>query len=659
MGGRKKGSKNATSDDVHKFRHYVDKQGLSIKEASRRVGKSESWGKKLNAASKQAPKAESGLPEPKTYAELDGGVKDCLKDFNLFREVFLCRSTNAWGKDAANRSVEMLQDKSEITFAVVNVAPGVGKSTLFTHDIPAWLICGGGVEDPEAGRALRILLGHRSEEKAEEYVTLLRRFFELQNPYWDRHQKRTAELTPALAFGRFKPLRVMGDDYPWRNKAFTVAQIGDRELHSKEPTVQAAGAGTQYVGSRLDYYVWDDLVTKDNSSKAEISEALASKFEDEAEARLEPGGVGLLVGHRFSNLDLYRNRLDRTYFDEAGVEHRIYEHIVYPAHFDDLCDGNHRQWDGADEYGHGCLLDEARLPWQRLEQAQSNSGYNTVFQQRDADQESILVQREWIDGGTDPTGYVAPGCYDEDRGFNEWPTESRELFDYVTVDPSTSNFWAVEWWAVDPSSERRYLIYGTRRKMQAGEWLQWDAEQGRHVGLMEELQQRSIKLGHPIGLWIVEQVSAYKYLFQFQHFDSWRQKYPDVEVIAHETQGNKADPEFGVEGLLPMLYKTARKRLPRKPGDFEARTYVQHKIRELTTYPFARTDDTVLCDWFGENNMPRILDLARRRRRSGKMAEGLKLPPYLEKQRKHERSLSDDEEDEEAAWMRKALGFST
>lgn len=656
MGGRKKGSKNATSDEIRKFRNFVDKQGLGIKEAARRVNKSESWGRKVNAASKQAPKAESGLPEPKTFAELDGGVKDTLKDFNLFREVFLCRRPVPWGKDAANRTVEMLLEKSETTYAVINVAPGSGKTTLFTHDIPAWLICGGGSEDPEVGRSLRLLLGHRQEEKAKEYVTALRRFFELRNPYWDRFQKRQAELVPALAFGRFKPLPVMGEDYPWRGSAITVAQIGQRELHAKEPTVQAAGAGTQYLGSRIDYYVWDDLVTKDNSSSVEVSETLATKFEDEAETRLEPGGVGLLVGQRFSNLDLFRNRLDRTYVDEEGVEHRIYEHIVYPAHFDDLCDGNHRQWDGAED---GCLLDEERLSWRKLERAQSNPGYNTVFQQRDADVEAILVQPQWIEGERDHTGYLAPGCYDEDRGFNEWPTDGDDLFDYVTVDPSTSNFWAVEWWAIDPSSGRRYLIYGTRRKMQAGEWLQWDAEERRHVGLMEELQQRSIALKHPIGLWIVEQVSAYKYLFQFQHFDSWRQKYPDVDVMAHETQRNKRDPQFGVEALLPMLYKTGRKRLPRKPGDFEARAYVQHKVRELTTYPFARTDDTVLCDWFGENNMPRILDLARRRRRPGKVAEGLKLPPYLEKQRNNERSLYDDEGDEESAWMRKVFGFST
>src|SRR5690348_17364171 len=61
-----------------------------------------------------------------------------LDDFPKFRERYFHRVSTPWQADAAKRLLALTQTP-EKSYVVINVAPGSGKSTLFTHDIPAWL----------------------------------------------------------------------------------------------------------------------------------------------------------------------------------------------------------------------------------------------------------------------------------------------------------------------------------------------------------------------------------------------------------------------------------------------------------------------------------------------------------------------------------------
>lgn len=67
----------------------------------------------------------------------------------------------------------------------------------------------------------------------------------------------------------------------------------------------------------------------------------------------------VLVGQRLSPLDLHRKRLDTRVELPSGEMVPLYKHVVFPAHHDDLCDGEHRQWDPAGPSG--CLTDAWRL----------------------------------------------------------------------------------------------------------------------------------------------------------------------------------------------------------------------------------------------------------------------------------------------------------
>ena len=608
-----KGAVHATPEDKRKFHELVD-AGWAVSRAAEKLGFSDKWGYEERKKLKKVRGFANEPPEPKSYADLDGGVKDTLKDFNLFREVFLCRRKVPWAKDAAMRTADWLLDKTDDTFTVANCPPGSGKTTLFTKDLVAWLICGGGAEDPAYGRALRIMLGSNVNKVAIHYVTSIKLLLESPRPFYDKEQKLKAELSLVEAFGRFKPKATLGEYALWQQSQFIVAQIGDLDVYEKEPTVQAASKESGFLGERVNLAIWDDLVTDQNSRSIENSESLATWWESEAETRIEPGGLMLLVGQRLSSIDLYRNRLEQTYENDLGEQVPIYNQIIYPAHLDALCDNNHRQWDGAHD---GCLLDEVRLKWDKLLKAKSRGRFNTVYQQEDSNPEDVLVHKIWLEGGTDAQGDEHPGCYDRERGFLEWP--DRFTYDYVCVDPSVTGWWVAEWWAMDTSGYN-HLIYGVRRRMTAGGsegFLDWDDLKRQHVGLMPELQEKSKEMRHPINLWIVEQNAAHKYLFQTNAFKTWKQRNPAVEVTSHQTQKVKNDHTFGVFATLPMVYKTGMKRLPRRTARDEtdsnallAFNYLRSKEHELTHYPQAATDDTIMADWFGEMRRDQILKKA-------------------------------------------------
>lgn len=627
----------ATADQVASYRRLRGKR-WSIKKASEHVGLTPMWGHRQERkwreeeAAAEKYKQDHEPPPPKALEELDGGVRDCLTDFLQFREVFLARRPVAWAKDAAMRTVEWLTNRDSETYSVLNMPPGVGKTTLFTLDIPLWLICGGGTGDPAEGRAIRIMLGSETKHVSKHYVTALRNMLERQNPYWDKRQKRKADMTLVDGFGRFRPSKQLGEYALWRDDQFTVAQIGDLEMYEKEPTVQAASKEGGFLGERVDFAAWDDLVTKKNSRNTEVSSELEEWFEDQAESRIEPGGVLLLVGQRLSNLDLYRKRLDATFTDLEGNQKAVYERVIYPAHNEAECVNKElsekcKEWDGES----GCLLDAQRLSPNALAKARSKGKYETVYQQRDANPEDLLVQEAWIYGGTDSEGFEAIGCLDHDRGFYEWP--DAPVIDVVRVDPSASNFWAFEWWALEPVAPyREWLIWGQRKRMLAGTdsgFLDWNPATNSHVGAMEEIQARSGDLGHPIRMWIVEANAAHRYLFQTHAFRTWQQKWPRVTVLPHQTQTNKIDDDFGVEALLQYSYKLGLSRLPYARG-VEIRNYMRYKIDELTKYPDFPTDDTVMADWFGKIRRQEILQRAKVLHRTDFNPPPQDIPAFLE-----------------------------
>jgi hypothetical protein len=303
--------------------------------------------------------------------------------------------------------------------------------------------------------------------------------------------------------------------------------------------------------------------------------------------------VLLLQGQRIAANDLYRYCLDKKTLDEKPK----YRHVVFKAHYPDLCDG---QEHGTQPWPNGCLLDPHRLPWRHLETIAHNNprAFAVMYQQEDGDTVGGLVDPAWIRGDIDEDGMPSPGCLDLDRGVDEPPIHlvNAEHYSYVTVDPSPDQFWGIIWWLYDPETENRYIIDLHRRRMAPQDFLTLDLDTGEFSGLMEELRNTGNVLGIPITHCVVEVNVAQKWLLQQPHIQRWMDA-TGVRFVPHTTTVKKQDPKYGVESIGD-LFRQGRIRIPWR--DLRSRSKMQYLVDEVTRYPEHDTTDLVMSTWFGK-----------------------------------------------------------
>lgn len=565
--------------------------------------------KKIESTVHQA--AELEALAPKTWDELESPAKYGLENFAFWRKRYLGRLSTPWQEDAAYKVIEWLATEDK-EYVVVNAPPGSGKSTLFTHDIPAWLAC--------RDRSIRCLIGSRTERQAKQYVSRLRRTFDRRRPIQaDPNEVALGLATDAIAtliddYGRFKPL------IPdlWRNDEFVLAQLDDQLLEDKEPSFAAYGMDSGFLGSRANLVIWDDLADKTTMRTQEAREGIRQWWDDEAETRLEPGGVLVLQGQRMGPEDIYRHALDQRLGedDDDDVTGEVeddrpmkYRHIVYRAHDETKCLEEHGK--ESPYWPDGCLLDPRRLPWSgsgglRTIRSNREDKYRVLYQQEDLDPASVLVNPIWITGGLGVDGVQYPGCRDKDRGICQLPKGlAGRLLSIATADPSPTKFWGVHWWIVridDDGPQERYLMDLLKETLDAPDFLDWNQTSNSWTGVMEEWQLRSQEMGLPITTWIVEANAAQRFLLQYEHVKRWTAK-RGVTVRAHQTHRNKADADFGVETIAPH-YRYGRVRLPW--GDAPGRLACMKLTEEVTRWPEGRSDDQVMAHWFLEWTLPTL-----------------------------------------------------
>jgi len=563
-------------------------------------------------------KREADLSGPKKFEDLSPEAARALEDFGYFQQRYFGRIATPWQIEAANRMIEWL-DTPEKEYVVVNCPPGAGKTTLFSHDIPAWATC--------RNRAVRGLLGSATMTLAKRNLMRLKRSFERVLPEKGddisvaRGLALDAQSTLAYDFGRFKPV----DRELWSAEAFVVMQHEEAgQISEKEATWSAYGMDTGFLGSRLDFVIWDDLVDPRKIRTSEQKEALENFWQDVGETRLEPGGLLILQGQRIASDDLYRFSLDMIKpadeeedDEDAFLEEKIsldspvagdrrdkkYHHIIFKAHYEENCDGTEHK-KAAKPYPDGCLLDPRRLGWREISTLQANRGerFEVIYQQRDLDPSEVLVPHAWVFGHDE-----FPGCIDKDRDRLQIPEgiNASDCISVASADPSPTMFWAVQWWIYHPPSDQRFLIDLTRKKMDAPDFLDYVAQENRFVGVMEDWQNASETLGFPITTWIVEANAAQRFLLQYDHVKRWQARH-GVDIIPHTTHRNKSDKDFGVETIAPH-YKFGRIRLP---GKGEGKVVSMRLIDEVTRYPHGRTNDCVMAHWFFEWQLPNIYNPA-------------------------------------------------
>jgi hypothetical protein len=590
-------------------------EGFPVKTAADRSGVSYSFAKKYlssldsdNGDGWRALRENAKLDGPIPLDKLKPEALRALNDIAHFALRYFGAIVLPWQIEATVKIVALLESEDEEK-AVVNCPPGAGKSTFFSLILPCWLTV--------KNRSIRGMVVSNTQRNAENYLVNIRRM--LTEPIPIKASPLDLKLGIAVDaqasivndYGLFKS---PGDGEKWTAQAFQVMQHKGQPVSEKENTWQAFGRGGAFLGNRLEFIVCDDVYDASMVRTSEAKEEFRRWWDKHVESRLEPTGVLLLVGQRQDPEDVSRYCLDKKsveYDDNGdeveGSEGKLYHHIKFKAHYDELCKGEHRN---AKPWPEGCLLYPKRIRWQKLANLKANSPevYAVEYQQEDIAPGTVLVDPLWVAGGVDPrTGIEYPGCWDKDRGAWELPRGlAGDVFVYATCDPSPKNYWSIQLWAYHPSTEQRFLLQHFRAKMDAPGLLDFNLSDQRYTGVMEEWQVRSVKLGIPIRYWIVEDNAAQRFLLQYDYALKWR-TLRSVEIVRMNTNGaNKADPVLGVTTLAPH-YKFGRIRLPGKQLDPEAgRLNALKLVKEVTLWPQGRTDDAVMAQWFGEWNLPRL-----------------------------------------------------
>lgn len=526
---------------------------------------------------------------------LDKQAQRALEDFAYFRKRYFGRRTVPWQVDAAKRVVAALEKghhADDPTMMVINAPPGTGKSTTFTHDIAVWLI----VRD----RTVRIMVGSRTETQATKYARRIRTTLSAKSVMrattkdLARGLATDAEAVLAKDFGPFQP----GREELWRAGSFTVLQEGGVVSDEKEATVEAYGQDSGFLGGRYDVVFWDDLVDNKNMRTEGMRAEMVEWWDLQAESRVEPGGVFVLQGQRISADDLYRYCLDKR--NDAGEP--MYEHVVYQAHDDSKCDGHHHRlapWPAT------CLLDPKRLSFRKLATIRQNNPrvYEVAYQQQDSNPEASLIEPLWIEGGTDhEAGLSYPGCLDAGRAFGQVPEMCRDgsVWSVITVDPSPTKWWAVQWWVYHPGTTQRFLVRALRQKMTSTQFLTMNLDDGKWSGVLEAWRAESLEIGVPLDQVIVEQNAAQRFMLQNPMWQRWLDTW-NISLLPHDTHRNKTDPGYG----LSMLQQPFRTGLFRLPGstEYATQTVVDRVRYELTHYPGVSDFDQVMAAWFFEHHL--------------------------------------------------------
>lgn len=582
--------------DVDRWGRYfaARNEGLGVEQACRRSRISKSVAYKFERNDPSSSGLEAAQILGVTFvagnlvdAPLSDEAKKSLDDFAFFRLRYFGRQSTPWQVRAAYQILEAINSE-EREYIVINVPPGAGKSTLFTCDIPTWLIA--------RDRTIRIQIGSRTERQARMYVTRIKRALEREAPLRadaDSLARGIAFDATACLLDDFGAFRPEGRSDLWAANALVVRQTDQTQIDDKEPTLSAWGQDSGFLGGRFDFIIWDDLVDQRNTRTEEAREKSREWWSTEAETRLEPGGALVLQGQRIARNDLYRYALDQTTLDD----HQKYRHIIYRAHDEALCAGEHDPRT-AQPWPKGCLLDPYRIPWKTLEAAKRNNPrvFSVQYQQEDGDAEGGLVDPAWITGGVDAEGDVCPGCLDKDRSRLTIPahlTDGRG-WSFVTVDPSPTKWWGIIWWVYDPDSNNRYIIDVVRRRLNPEQFLSIDMDTFEFSGIIHDMRATSVELRAPIRDVIFEINAAQRWFLQQPHV----QKYMDatgVRFVPHTTSANKADPKFGVESIGDF-FRQGRIRIPH--ADLPSRRSTEHLTAELLAYPDGDTDDLVMSTWF-------------------------------------------------------------
>lgn len=328
---------------------------------------------------------------------------------------------------------------------------------------------------------------------------------------------------------------------PWNSQAIVV----DREIISKDPTVQCCGLFGDVLGSRLDRVVFDDILDFDNTRSAHARRETIDWIRQTVWGRLTEGAHVTFVGNAWHPKDAMH----------AFAAEPRFQGFRFPV------------VDSAGKYAWPERWTPERIELARLDMSTDFARQMLCMPRDDS---ASRFKQEWIDKA------LAAG-------------EGYRLVSRVDVLPPGYAVYTGVDLAVQQGAHNDLTVLFTVLLHPDGKRQVLGIESGRFTGpeIVDRLEDASDRYG---SICIVENNAAQDFILQFARSQS------RATVVPFTTGRQKAHPEFGVEGLATEM-ASGKWIIPNRKKRVSAE--VDAWMSEMLYFaPNEHTGDRLMASWF-------------------------------------------------------------
>ena len=445
------------------------------------------------------------------------------------------------GREPRNLHSSQQYEPGKRNRLLINCPPFHGKTVAITIDYVTYRLC----MDP----GFRVLLISAGSDLAKDFLFGIKQrltspdFLDLQKAYApDGGWEATAEswTESRMVFGT------------------EVRAQSSKAFHEKDANALALGMRSKVYGRRADLVIVDDGVDSTNVSE----HAKQMKWlRGMVESRIEAGGKLLVIGTRVASVDLYSELLNPANYANARVP---WTYLASPAILDE----------GATPDQHKTLWPAAEAPWVPPEDAEmdeclcentvecsagfevdgkrmfarwdgihlengprasnNNTDWALIFQQRSVAEDATFPEHavsNCVNGGR------SIGVLQQDKvGHPYKGMHGKHVI--AGLDPSIKGFAGIIVMAVDPETQKRYVLQAVNLK----------------APTKKQLEDRMKELTTEYGVheWRVEKTGLLQFFTQDAVLRQWFNT-RGVRFTEHHTGANKWDAGFGVSSLASLF----------------------------------------------------------------------------------------------------------
>ncbi|RMF61174.1 MAG: hypothetical protein D6746_05880, partial [Bacteroidetes bacterium] len=352
------------------------------------------------------------------------------------------------------------------------------------------------------------------------------------------------------------PFRSTTGNEKWTDSEFVVA---GRVTAEKDPSVLAMGWGKQIYGRRADDIVFDDIATLNNQINPDQVQKMLGWIDKMALSRIGKSGKAIWIGTRVNAGDIYSTLQNRP----------SYKVIRFPCILDDATEK---------------VLWPEHFPYSQAlihRDEMSAADFQLVYQNVDVPGEGAAFTPEMVEACKDTT--ITAGQYPHD-----WRLIAG--LDPAGANTRDSGYTALVIVAFDTTTGQRQLVWAENHKA-------WKSHQ---------VKDRMLELSDafPIFEWRVEANGLQSQIYQYDQELVRALGLKGIRIAPHYTQGNKWDPQWGVESLAPF-FNAGMFTIPW--GNAPTQQMFQPLIEQMIGFPMAPLSDLVMALWFADIAVREVL----------------------------------------------------